>query len=28
VRDHEETESSATAFIHLALIRLLLRRLA
>lgn len=28
VRDHEETESSATAFIHLALIRLMLRRLA
>jgi putative transposase len=28
VPDHEETESSATAFIHLALIRLLLRRLA
>jgi putative transposase len=28
VRDHEETVASATAFIHLALIRLLLRRLA
>jgi putative transposase len=28
VRDHEETETSATAFIHLALIRLMLRRLA
>jgi putative transposase len=27
-RDHEETETSATAFIHMALIRLMLRRLA
>ncbi len=28
VRDHEETESSASAFIHFALIRLMLQRLA